>query len=71
MIFWGWESTFCHCFPPLLLAMMCFTQLYVCARVGSAALGCCTRREGSRVGGWAGSMDIKPDSTGTGALASK
>lgn len=53
----------------ILLTMMCFTRLYVCvcARVGSAVLGCCARR----VGGWVGSMDIKPDSTGTGALASE
>lgn len=49
----------------LLLTMMCFTRLYVC--VQGLDQQCWVAVPGGRVG----SMDIKPDSTGTGALASE
>lgn len=53
----------------LLLTMMCFTRLYVCVQGWDQR--CWVAVPGGRVGGWVGSMDIKPDSTGTGALASE
>lgn len=63
-----WEVFFFSvCLHLFFLKIMCFTRLYVCVGWGGGFGLLC--QEGGVNGCLGGDMDLKPDSTGTGALA--
>lgn len=66
----GWGGFHSWCFFFLFFLQWCVLHSCVCVCEGGiSGVGLLCQEGGS--GGWAGSMDIKPDSTGTGALASE